>query len=81
METARNLPVVVWQEADDDYVADCLLIPRCRARARTREDAIEAVSRLVPGRLHARQVEGWYLPDSYEVGHIPTGGSPLPIRR
>ena len=81
MDTARNLPVLVWQDGSDDYVADCLLIPRCRARARTRDAAIDAVQRLIPDRLHARHAEGWRLPETYEVGHVPTCGSALPYRR
>jgi predicted RNase H-like HicB family nuclease len=81
METARNLPVLVWQEAADDFVADCVLIPRCRAHAHTRDDAIDAVKRLIAGRLRTRRAEGWHLPHAYEVGHVPTSGSALPLRR
>jgi hypothetical protein len=81
METARNLPVLVWQDGDEDFVADCSLIPRCRVHSRTRAGAIDGVQRLIASRLHARHSEGWHLPQQYEVGHVPTCGSPLPLHR
>jgi hypothetical protein len=81
METARNLPVLVWQETESDYVAECSLIPMCRFRASTRDAAIHGVQRLITSRMRACHAEGWHLPQSYEVGHVPTCGSPLPVRR
>lgn len=80
MDTARNLPVIVWCDGDR-VVAECVLIPRCRVERTTRDQALAAVQRLIATRLRARRSEGWDLPASYEVGHVPTNGCALPSRR
>jgi hypothetical protein len=73
MDPRSNVPVLVWAEGTR-YVAECLLIPSCRIRASTREQALRAISRLIAERMEARAREGWSLPAGYEVIHMPAAG-------
>lgn len=80
METRTNLPVIVWRHRSG-FIAVCSIIPKCRAMASTFAEVMKKIERRIAVRLKERTREHWDLPLTYQVGHVPANGSPLPMTR